>query len=60
VVDASVAVQWFAREPGSEIAAMLVEGVYIVLAEARGAPLATSDESLRTAARARGLRIWRP
>jgi predicted nucleic acid-binding protein len=39
---------------------MLVEGVYTGLAEARGAPLATSDERLRTAARARGLRIWRP
>lgn len=26
IVDASVAVQWFAREPGSEVAAMLVEG----------------------------------
>jgi predicted nucleic acid-binding protein len=60
VVDASVAAQWFAREPGSEVAAMLVEGVYTGLAEARGAPLATSDERLRTAARARGLRIWRP
>jgi predicted nucleic acid-binding protein len=130
VVDASVAVQWFAREPGSEAAALLVGGdqplvapdimplevanalwkktrrgdvpagelqpavtrllasditlvstvslleralrlavelghpvydcVYIVLAEDRGAPLATSDARLRAAARARGLRAWRP
>jgi predicted nucleic acid-binding protein len=129
-VDASVAVQWFAREAGSEAAARLVEGdqpliapdimplevanalwkktrhgdvppgdlqpavtrllasditlvptvslleravrlaveighpaydcVYIVLAEARGAPLATSDERLRATIRARGLRVWRP
>jgi predicted nucleic acid-binding protein len=130
VVDASVAVQWFAREPGSEAAALLVGGdqplvapdimplevanalwkktrrgdvpagelqpavtrllasditlvstvslleralrlavelghpvydcVYIVLAEDRGAPLATGDARLRAAARARGLRAWRP
>jgi predicted nucleic acid-binding protein len=129
VVDASVAVQWFARESGSEVAAMLLEGdqplvapeimplevanalwkktrrgdvpagdlqpavtrllasditlvptvslleravrlaveighpvydcVYLVLADARGAPLATSDERLRASARARGLRVWR-
>jgi predicted nucleic acid-binding protein len=130
VVDASVAVQWFAREPGSEASAALVEGnqplvapdimplevanalwkkfrrgdvpagdlqpavtrilasditliptlnlleravrlafeishpvydcVYLVLAEERGAPLASIDERLRAAARARGLRVWRP
>jgi len=130
VVDASVAVQWFAREPGSEASAALVEGnqplvapdimplevanalwkkfrrgdvpagdlqpavtrilasditliptlnlleravrlafeishpvydcVYLVLAEERGAPLASNDERLRAAARARGLRVWRP
>lgn len=129
MVDASVAVQWFAREPGSEASAALVEGnqplvapdimplevanalwkkvrhgdvpaadlqpavtrilasditlvptltlleravrlaveinhpvydcVYLVLAEERGAPLASIDERLRAAARARGLRIWR-
>jgi len=129
VVDASVAVQWFAREPGSEASATLVEGkqplvapdimplevanalwkkvrhgdvpagdlqpavtrilasditlvptlalleravrlaveishpvydcVYLVLAEERGAPLASIDERLRAAARARGLRVWR-
>lgn len=129
MVDASVAVQWFAREPGSEASAALVEGsqplvapdimplevanalwkkarhgdvpagdlqpavtrllasditlvptltllersvrlaveishpvydcVYLVLAEERGAPLASLDERLRAAARARGLRIWR-
>jgi len=129
VVDASVAVQWFAREPGSEASAALVEGnqpliapdimplevanalwkkarhgdvpagdlqpavtrilasditlvptltllersvrlaveishpvydcVYLVLAEERGAPLASLDARLRAAARARGLRIWR-
>jgi len=130
VVDASVAVQWFAREPGSEASAALVEGnqplvapdimplevanalwkkfrrgdvpagdlqpavtrilasditliptlnlleravrlafeishpvydcVYLVLAEERGAPLASIDERLRAAARPRGLRVWRP
>jgi len=130
VVDASVAVQWFAREPGSEASAALVEGnqplvapdimplevanalwkkfrrgdvpagdlqpavtrilasditliptlnlleravrlafeishpvydcVYLVLADERGAPLASIDERLRAAARARGLRVWRP
>ncbi|HZV96523.1 MAG TPA: type II toxin-antitoxin system VapC family toxin [Candidatus Nitrosocosmicus sp.] len=130
MVDASVAVQWFAREPGSEASAALVEGnqplvapdimplevanalwkkfrrgdvpagdlqpavtrilasditliptlnlleravrlafeishpvydcVYLVLAEERGAPLASIDERLRAAARARGLRVWRP
>ena len=129
MVDASVAVQWFAREPGSEASAALVEGnqplvapdimplevanalwkkvrhgdvlagdlqpavtrilasditliptlnlleravrlafeishpvydcVYLVLAEERGAPLASLDARLRAAARARGLRIWR-
>ncbi len=129
MVDASVAVQWFAREPGSEASAALVEGnqplvapdimplevanalwkkvrhgdvpaadlqpavtrilasditlvptltlleravrlaveinhpvydcVYLVLAEERGAPLASIDERLRAAARARGLRVWR-
>ena len=129
MVDASVAVQWFAREPGSEASATLVEGkqplvapdimplevanalwkkvrhgdvpagdlqpavtrilasditlvptlalleravrlgveishpvydcVYLVLAEERGAPLASIDERLRAAARARGLRVWR-
>ena len=129
MLDASVAVQWFAREPGSEASAALVEGkqplvapdimplevanalwkkvrhgdvpagdlqpavtrilasditlvptlalleraarlsveighpvydcVYLVLAEERGAPLASIDERLRTAARARGLRVWR-
>ena len=129
MVDASVAVQWFAREPGSEASAALVEGnqplvapdimplevanalwkkvrhgdvpaadlqpavtrilasditlvptltlleravrlavdinhsvydcVYLVLAEERGAPLSSIDERLRTAARARGLRVWR-
>lgn len=129
MVDASVAVQWFAREPSSEASAALVEGsqplvapdimplevanalwkkarhgdvpagdlqpavtrllasditlvptltllersvrlaveishpvydcVYLVLAEERGAPLASLDERLRAAARARGLRIWR-
>ena len=129
MVDASVAVQWFAREPGSEASAVLVEGnqplvapdimplevanalwkklrhgdvpaadlqpavtrilasditlvptltlleravrlaveinhpvydcVYLVLAEERGAPLASIDERLRAAARARGLRVWR-
>ena len=130
MVDASVAVQWFAREPGSEASAALVEGnqplvapdimplevanalwkkfrrgdvpagdlqpavtrilasditliptlnlleravrlafeishpvydcVYLVLAEERGAPLASIDERMRAAARARGLRVWRP
>jgi predicted nucleic acid-binding protein len=129
VVDASVAVQWFAREPGSDASAALVEGnqplvapdimplevanalwkkvrhgdvpagdlqpavtrilasditlvptltlleravrlaveighpvydcVYLVLAEERGAPLASIDERLRAAARGRGLRVWR-
>ena len=129
MVDASVAVQWFAREPGSEASAALVEGnqplvapdimplevanalwkkarhgdvpagdlqpavtrilasditliptlnlleravrlafeishpvydcVYLVLAEERGAPLASIDGRLRAAARARGLRVWR-
>ena len=129
MVDASVAVQWFAREPGSEASAALVESnqplvapdimplevanalwkkvrhgdvpaadlqpavtrilasditlvptltlleravrlaveinhpvydcVYLVLAEERGAPLASIDERLRAAARARGLRVWR-
>ena len=129
MVDASVAVQWFAREPGSDASAALVEGnqplvapdimplevanalwkkarhgdvpagdlqpavtrilasditlvptrtlleravrlaveighpvydcVYLVLAEERGAPLASLDERLRATARARGLRIWR-
>jgi predicted nucleic acid-binding protein len=129
VVDASVAVQWFAREPGSDAAAALLEGnqplvapdimplevanalwkkfrrgdvpagdlqpavtrilasditlvptlalleravrlaieishpvydcAYLVLAKERGAPLASNDERLRAAARARGLRVWR-
>jgi predicted nucleic acid-binding protein len=129
VVDASLAVKWFAREPGSEMAAALLAGaqalvapdimplevanalwkkvqrqdvapddvapaltrllgldvvlsptvdllqpavrmaleivhpvydcVYLVLAEERGAPIASADIRLRQAARARGLRLWK-
>jgi len=129
VVDASLVVKWFAREPGSEVAAALLDGVqalvapdvmplevanalwkkvqrhdvaagdvapaltrllgldivlsptvdllqpairmaleiahpvcdcvYLVLAEERGAPVATADIRLRQAARSRGLRLWK-
>jgi predicted nucleic acid-binding protein len=34
--------------------------VYLVLAEERGAPLASADQRLRRAARSRGLRVWTP
>jgi predicted nucleic acid-binding protein len=34
--------------------------LYLVLAQERGASLATADERLRRAASAQGIRLWRP